>query len=382
MQQVTNNLEKNQALFNCFISIQDPRVRGRCKHPLVTILAIVLLGLISGCDSWESMQLFAKTKKRWLSQFIDLSNGVPSSKTIARVMGLILPQEFERCAEEWVNTICQFFKYEHIAIDGKTMRGSSHKRSEKKASHQISAYNPRMEITVASTKTPDKSNEIKGIPVLLKKMSLKDKVITIDAMGTQKGIASLIAKNKGFYVLALKKNHKRFYCKVNTLFNKADTPELIPHVIKKQETVDYGHARYETRSYTIIPAMYLPKYQQTWKNLTAYVRVVSVREFADGKTETAIRYYITSLPYKMHHKIIESIRGHWSIENSLHWKLDVGMDEDKCQIYHGFADQNLNIMRKLVLKLLADEKTVKHGVKMKRLKAAMSTRYLKKVVGF
>lgn len=380
--QSTCKFKKNQYLFNCFLTIRDPRVGGRCTYSLFTILVIVLCGLICGCDNWKAMELLARTRKRWLSQWIDLSEGVPSAQTLARVFSLIEPAAFERCLVEWVQGLCTLFSDDVIAVDGKTTRGSSHQRSAKKATHLINAYSSRLATVLGSTATPDKSNEIKGIPILLKTLNIKDKIITIDAMGTQKGIAKLIRYKEAHYLLALKKNHKRLYKKVNNLFNKADELDYKAMVYNKNETKNYDHSRIEQRRYTILPAMYLPAYGHYWKDLSAFIRVESERHLPDGSIETATRYFITSIPYKKYRKMPEAIREHWSIENGLHYKLDVGMNEDQCPIYRGYADRNLSIMRKIVLKLLTDEKTSTDGIALKRLKAALSVQYTKKVIGF
>lgn len=380
--QITRKFRKNQYLFNCFLTIKDPRVRGRCTYSLLSIIVIVLCGLICGCDGWKAMELFARTRKRWLSQWIELSDGIPDHQTLARVFSLIDPQEFERCLSEWIHAIAELFADDVIAIDGKTSRGSSHKRSDKKATHLINAYSPRLSATLGSTATPDKSNEIKGLPLLLKTLAIKDKIITIDAMGTQKGIANLIRLKEGHYVLALKKNHKRMHKKVDALFNKANKLDYQAMVYQSKVTHNYDHSRIERRKYTVLPAMYLPGYCAQWKDLSAYVRVESERHLASGEIETATRYYITSLPYKKYKKMQEAIREHWQIENGLHYKLDVGMKEDQCPIYRGYADRNLSIMRKIVLKLLHEDKSTSGGIAIKRMKAALSTQYLKKVIGF
>lgn len=380
--QITHKFRKNQYLFNCFLTIRDPRVGGRCQYSLFSILIIVLCGLICGCDNWKSMELLAKTRKRFLSRWIDLSEGVPSHQTLGRVFSLIDPQEFERCLAEWIKQICELVTDDVIAIDGKTSRGSSHNRSQKKAIHLINAYSPRLATTLASTVTPDKSNEIKGIPVLLKTLDVKDKIITIDAMGTQKGIANLIRLKGAHYVLSLKKNHPRLHKKVDDLFNKADELGYNAMVYQQNESSQYEHSRIEMRKYTILPAMYLPMHIQPWKDLSAFVRVQSERHLDTGEIETATRYYITSIPYKKYNKMQTAIRDHWQIENGLHYKLDVGMNEDQCPIYRGFADRNLSIMRKIVLKLLMADCKTDSGIALKRMKAALSEQYMKKVAGF
>jgi predicted transposase YbfD/YdcC len=328
------------------------------------------------------MELFAKTRRRWLSQFIDLESGVPSHQTLARVFALIEPQEFERCLREWISELCELFTDDIIAIDGKTSRGSSHKRGSKSATHLINAYSPRCAAALGSTLTPNKSNEIKGIPILLKSLDIKNKIITIDAMGTQKGIANLIRLKEADYVLALKRNHGKLYKKVDKLFHKADELGYNAMVYQQKETTNYDHSRFEIRNYTVLPMMYLPMYSMQWKDLSAFIRVESQRHLADGNIEKATRFYLTSLPYKKYKKMNEAIRQHWQIENGLHYKLDVGLNEDKCPIYRGYADINLSIMRKIVLKLLTDETSTQDGIALKRMKSALSTQYLKKVVGF
>ena len=170
--------------------------------------------------------------------------------------------------------------------------------------------------------------------------------------------------------------------KVDTLFNKADTLEYQAMVYQNKETHNYDHSRIEQRKYTVLPAMYLPGYCAQWKDLSAYVRVESERHLASGEIETATRYYITSLPYKKHRKMQEAIREHWQIENGLHYKLDVGMNEDQCPIYRGYADRNLSIMRKIILKLFHEKKSTSGGIALKRMKAALSAQYLRKVIGF
>lgn len=292
------------------------------------------------------------------------------------------PQEFERCLKDWIAEMCDLFADDIIAIDGKTSRGSSHKRGNKSAIHMINAYNPRSASPLGSTLTPNKSNEIKGIPILLKQLNLKNKIITIDAMGTQKGIAKLIRLKQADYVLALKKNQGKLYKKVDRLFQRADELTYTSMVYQQKESSNYDHSRFEIRRYTVLPMMYLPSFSKQWKDLNAFIRVESERHLAYGNVEKATRYFITSLPYKKYRKMQEAIRQHWQVENALHYKLDVGMNEDECPIYRGYAAINLTIMRKIVLKLLVDETSSHEGIALKRLKAALSTQYLKKVVGF
>jgi predicted transposase YbfD/YdcC len=269
-----------------------------------------------------------------------------------------------------------------INIDGKAARGSSHKRSGKKAIHIVNAYCPRLKATLSSVKTMEKSNEIKAIPILLQNLNPAGCTVTIDAMGTQRGIANLIRQKRAHYLLSLKENHKRFYRKVDRLFLLAHEKNFQGMVYKNYETKDYGHGRIEERQYKVLPTMYLPAYKKEWRDISAFIQLRSKRYLACGKIEESTRYYITSLQFEKYIKMCEAIRGHWGVENNLHWKLDVGLREDDCPIYRGNADQNLGIMRKIVLKMLEEEKSSKAGVGLKRLEAMLSTRYLRKVVGF
>lgn len=377
----TRNSLKYQSLFRAFFTITDPRVQGRCQYPLFTILVITLCALICGFDTWKGIELFAKKRKRWLSQFIDLSCGIPSHFTFARIFSLINPEEFNDCLMNWIAELCQLVTWDLISIDGKTSRGSKHVAAKKKADHIVNAFSARHKTCLGNVKTPDKSNEIKGIPILLKQLNPAGCIISIDAMGTQKGIANLIREKKAHYVLSLKKNHKRFHRKVKRLFEQAEDNKYKAMLVCKDKTKDYGHARIEEREYFILPVMYLPQFKKIWRDLEAFICVKRTRIFADGTSETKIHYYITSIPIRKYKKTCQAIREHWGIENKLHYKLDVGMHEDQCPIFRGHAAQNLATMRKMVLALLERENS-QMGIAMKRSKAAICTRYLRKVVGF
>lgn len=382
MGKVTRISLLDQPLFRAFMDIPDPRVRGRCLYPLFEIIFIALCALIAGSDSWKAIENFGKKRHRWLSQFIELKNGIPSHLTFARVFSRIDPAAFEQCIRQWVAQIIKLMMWDIINIDGKTACGSGHSNGEKKKMHLLNAYHARNTVSLGSQKTPDKSNEIKGIPILLKSLNITGTIITMDAMGTQKGIANLIREKNAHYILALKKNHKRFYRKIESTFEHADKLQFESMVQREKKTDDYGHHRIDEREYCVLPMMYFFKYKKVWRDLTAIIRVKSKRIFLDKnkKDETSVRYYITSIPFNKHQKMFEAIRSHWSVENKLHYKLDVGMHEDDCQVFRGFADQNLAAMRKVVLMLLEKERSFKGGVALKRHEAALSTRYLRKVL--
>ena len=383
MSKVTCICVWNQPLFKVFLNLKDPRVGGRCLHPLINIIFITLCALIAGCDGWKAIENFGREKTRWLSQFINLENGIPSHLTFARVIARIDAKLFEYCARQWFQQIYQLSMWDIINFDGKTACASGHVNGNKKNMHLVNAYSPKHEVTLGSQRVPEKTNEIKAIPVLLNELNITGTIITSDAMGTQRGIAKLIREKQAHYVLGIKENQKRLCRFANFIFEKSDQLNYQNMVCEDKITNDYGHQRIEDREYTILPAMYFFKHKKNWKDMQAVVRVKTKTHILqkNKNDESATRYYITSVPFKMHEKIFEAIRAHWSIENKLHYKLDVGLHEDNCQIYRGFADQNLAAMRKIVLALLEREKSYKAGVELKRHKAALSMRYLRKVVG-
>ena len=384
MSKVTRICVWNQPLFKVFLNLKDPRVAGRCLHPLINIIFITFCALIAGCDGWKEIENFGREKIRWLSQFINLENGIPSHLTFARVIARIDSKLFERCARAWFSQLCQLQAWDIINFDGKTACASGHVNGDKKNMHLVNAYSVTHNVALGSERVAHKSNEIKAIPILLKELNIAGTIVTSDAMGAQRGIANLIREKQAHYVVGIKGNQKRLFRYADKIFNKANELNYQNMVFGNKTTNDYGHQRIEDREYTILPAMYFFKHKKNWKDLQAVVRVKTKTHLLqkNKNDEAATRYYITSIPYKMHEKIFESIRAHWSVENKLHWKLDVGMHEDNCQIYRGFADQNLAAMRKIVLALLEREKSYKAGIELKRHKAALSTRYLRKVVGF
>lgn len=368
-----------QAVLNAFLPLCDPRIRGRCLHRLIDIIFITICAILCGAKHWNEIEEFGRQRITWLKQYIKLENGIPSHQTFCRVFSLIPPEELLACFIEWSISRTTLNPNDIIALDGKTLRKSGNVSANQKPLHLINAYVTHSGITIGAVKTPDKSNEIKGIPLLLKSLPIEGCVITIDAMGTQKGIANLIILRDAHYVLALKKNHKRLYKKVKNVFETADKLHYQAMVYKENATNDYDHSRYEKREYTFLPIMYLPIEKENWKGLQTFVRVKSIRQIGN-KIEESFRYYISSIKLKNYLLIAKGIRKHWHIENRLHWKLDVAMQEDACRIYHPNAAENFSTLRKLVLQLIEKDKTTSHGIAFRQWKAALNSRYLKKLI--
>lgn len=381
MEQNTYTKINGQVLIDFFSQLDDPRVRGRCLHKLIDVIIITVCAIMCGAKHWNEIAEFGRHRLHWLKGFLELPNGIPSHQTFCRLFSLIPAEALLDCFIQWSAATTQIHANDIIAIDGKTVRNSHHDRIGKKPLHLINAYLTTQGITLGAIKTPDKSNEIKGIPPLLKALNIEGSVITMDAMGTQSGISNLIILRKANYVLALKQNHKKLYNKVTSLFEKAQALDYQAMVYKEAHTLDYDHSRYEKREYTFLPMMYLPLEKKKWKGLQTFIQVKSYREYANEK-QISLRYYISSLPLKSAPLMAKAIRQHWRIENRLHWKLDVAMQEDACRIYHPNSAENFSTLRKLVLRFLERENTTAGGIAFKQWKAALSTDYLQKLIGF
>lgn len=377
---ISNN---EQALIKAFSSLKDPRVQGRCLHMLIDVLFIAICAIICGAKHWHEIAEFGRQRIDWLRQYIQLENGIPSHQTFCRIFALIPAEDLLICFSQWSQARTPLKPQDIIAIDGKTIKKSSHEAKGQKALHLINAYVTTQGVTIGAMKTPDKSNEIKGIPPLLKSLQIQGCIITIDAMGTQKGIANLIQLKEARYVLALKKNHKRLYKKVTHLFTKAKELSYEAMVYKETTNTDYDHSRYEVREYTVLPLMYLHAAKADWRDLQTFIQVKSIRKNQKkDDIEESYRYYISSLALKDYLLAIKAIRHHWLIENGLHWKLDVAMQEDACRIHDPHAAENFSTLRKLVLQLLEKDNITKGGIAFKQWKAALNPLYLQKLVNF
>ncbi len=316
---------------------------------------------------------FAKSKEELKKKFLELPAGIPSKDTINRVFTAIDSDHFESCFIDWVNSIVDLSKGQVIAIDGKTLRGA---KSDVRTSpiHMVSAWACENNLVLGQVKTDEKSNDITAIPNLLDILDLTGNTITIDAIGTQKEIAKKIIDNDANYILAVKGNQPQLLEDIQDEFRFSKQLET-------SLSEDLDHGRIETRTCSVITDFKFIEQENAWKNLASIIRIESIREFknSDKKTEKSTRYYISNL--KNNASIFQdNIRSHWSVENKLHWTLDVTFSEDASRKRKGNAAQNYSILLKIALNLLKNEKTKKLSVKSKRLKAAWDEDYLLKIL--
>jgi predicted transposase YbfD/YdcC len=368
------------AVFTPFENLTDPRVNRTRRHDLFDIVVVALCASIASGDSWHDAERFGNERLTWLRTFLKLENGIPSHDTFGRVFAALDPAELVNCIQLWLEEIGREAG-QHIAIDGKTLRGSFDKAAGKNPLHLVSAWASESRLTLGQVAVDSKSNEITAIPLLLKLLDLKDATVTIDAMGCQKEIAAKIVEREGHYLLALKENHPTLYEAVTEKFIDALDGESPPVAMRKHTTVEVNSGREERREYFAMPApKSLPGFAD-WVGLATLVMVVRIRKIGD-KEQGEASYFLSSLPAKVKN-LAKLIRAHWSIENQLHWVLDVAFSEDASRIRKGQAPQTSAMLRKLAVSILSSDTTMKDTLRGKRYRASLSTDVLERLfLGF
>lgn len=369
------------ALMTYFDDVSDPRRDQGKRHLLSDMLTLTICGVLSGANTWVEIEEYGESKRKWLESFLELPHGIPSHDTLGDVFARLNPVELEAGFQRWVSSIATAMTDAQIRIDGKVLRGSGDAPKGKKPLHLVSAWVSEAQLILGQVKTDDKSNEITAIPELLKSVMVEGALVTIDAMGTQTEIAQQIVDQGGDYLLAIKGNHKTMLDDLDDLFSGCDEVGFadVPH--DRAETVNKGHGRIEIRHcQTLADPQYLAYVRRhaDWQGLKTLIRIQRERRINDQlSTETA--YFISSRAASATF-FLEAVRGHWAIENQLHWSLDVTFREDHNQTRAGFAAENLALIRRLALLLLKRETSVKVGLQAKRLRAGWHNDYLLKVL--
>ena len=353
-----------------FRQLNDPRIKRSKKHLLIDIIILSILAVLSGAESYDSIELFGKTNYAFLKQFLKLPNGIPSHDTINRVFSVLNSRHFERLFIQWTNSLKEKGIFEKvIAIDGKTLRGSKDTFHSKSAVHMVHAWSVENNICLGQIKTKDKSNEITVIPEILELLDIKGSIITIDAMGTQTAIAKKIKEKEADYILAVKGNQK-------TLLEEVEATCKNNRPVKDSSEVEKGHGRIETRRCEVFEKGLIVDFEDRWEGLKSVIKITATREIGEKRT-SEVRYYISSLntsqPFNSY------IRDHWKVENSLHWTLDMVFREDEQRKRNSRSAENFAIVRKITLNLLKKDKG-KGSLVTKRLRAAWDKDYLIKLL--
>lgn len=357
-----------------FASLPDPRVDRTKLHNLLDILVITLCAVISGAEGWGDIAQYGRSKHDWLKTFLTLPNGIPTDDTFSRVFARLDPEAFARCFALWTQSIKKKTGGQVVSIDGKSLRHSFDTATGKAAIQMVSAWANESRLVLAQQKVDTKSNEITAIPRLLELLDLAGCIVTIDAMGTQKEIASQIIAKKADYVLALKGNQGHAHEDVAHFFQTGLQNGFGDIGVHTYQTNDYDHGRTVIRRYWQVDQIDWLLATDEWTGLVS-IGMMQTERTINGKTSHETHYYLSSLKANIK-RFAHAVRAHWGIENNLHWQLDISFDEDSSRIRKDQAPENMAIVRHIALNLLQQDKTLKRGIKAKRLQAAWDNDYL------
>jgi predicted transposase YbfD/YdcC len=358
-----------------FRKLKDPRRAHRRLHFLQDIITIVLCAVIAGGRDWQEIETFGKKRHDWLRRFLRLPNGIPSHDTFERVFDRLDPRAFHACFRSWVQALQLTLPINHVAIDGKTLRGSGAPGSQ--PLHLVSAWATGQKLTLGQVATAEKSNDITAIPELLELLDLNGALVTIDAMGCQKAIAGKVLDRGGDYLLTVKENQEHLLADIQQAFIDACEADFAGLDHDTYETRERGHGREEYRSYTVLHSTTGLRDAEKWPGLTTIGMCYSERT-VQGVTSEEVRYFIGSR--KAGAKIYgQALRDHWGIENTLHWHLDVSFREDENRVCKRHGAENLALMRRLTLSLLQAH-PAKLSIAKKRFAAALDPDFLEEIL--
>jgi predicted transposase YbfD/YdcC len=364
-----------------FLDLPDPRA-ANVIHKLHDIVVLAVCGVICGAGGWAEVEMFAKSKLEWFKRFLDLPGGVPSHDTFGRVFAALSPDAFERCFTAWVAGIAEVSGGRLIAIDGKSIRRSfEHAWDRSGMTHLVSAFVSANRMVFGQVAVDEKSNEIDAIPRLLALLDVGGATVTLDAIGCQREVAREVVERGGDYVLAVKQNQPTLHTKVKALLDEAILDGFAGMSHGHVEQTDDAHGRVETRRTWVTDEVNWlgDDLRGQWPGLRSVAVVESVRQDLgdlSGKVTTERRYYISSRKGTDARVMHDAVRGHWSVENQLHWQLDVSFGEDQRRVRKGYGAENFSRLCRLALNLLKRDKSVKMGVHGKRLKAGWDEHYL------
>jgi predicted transposase YbfD/YdcC len=370
---------KAASLFEGLKKIVDPRREHQKFHSLYEILVIAICGVLSGAEHWTELEDYGAAKQEWLATFLELKHGIPSHDTFRRVFILLDALELKSMFVDWISATVSLSKGTLVNIDGKNLRGSKAPRKGKKALNVVSAWVSEQSVVLGQIKCEEKSNEITAIPALLKILDLEGCVVTIDAMGCQTDIVQEIAEQEADYVIALKGNQGTLHQEVKQYFDWAAHHNFQDIAYETCRTLEKDHGRIEERRCWVTQDIAWLEQKEEWKNLKSVIMVEAVREVLGQEKTAERRYFISSLGANAE-QALRAVRGHWAVENELHWCLDIGFREDDCQIREAQSAENFAAIRHIGLNLLKQEKSCRRGIKSKRKKAGWDESYLLKVL--
>ncbi len=366
-----------------FATLEDPRSEINRRHPLPSVLVIAVLAVLAGAAGPTAIARWAKYKEDLLTGILDLPRGIPGKDVFRRVLMTLKPEAFEACFNAWVARLrdeaiaATGVARPIVAIDGKAARRSHDAKNDLGALHVVTAWAGEYGLALGQEACAAKSNEITAIPELLKKLDVAGGIVTIDAMGAQKAIAEEVVRGKADYVLALKGNQETLHRAVIAHIDEQLEGDLAG--ASELTTTDRGHGREEERTYLQLPAPKDLPDRGRWKGLKS-VGVVTSRRLKDGRESIEVRYYLSSLPVDVTF-FARAVRGHWSVENSCHWSLDVTFREDDSRVRQRVLGSNITWLYRFTLSILKQHPDRRQSLIMKRRGCGWSDKFLMEVIG-
>src|SRR6516225_7314562 len=358
-----------------FARLKDPRRAHRRLHQLQDIIVVALCAVIAGAQDWQQIVTFGRNRLGWLRSFLELANGIPSHDTFERVFDRLKPQAFQACFQDWVQAVSAALRIKHIAIDGKTLRGSG--SAKLGPLHLVSAWATAQHLSLGQVAVDAKSNETTAIPLLLELLDLNGALVTLDAMGCQKAVAQKIVDQGGHYALTVKDNQEHLLEDIQDAFLKAFDTDFAFKQKAEYEMRERGHGREEYRSYTVLHSTQGIRHADAWAGLTTLGLCYSERTVKGGTT-TECRFFIGDKRASAKYYAC-GLRHHWGIENNLHWQLDVNFAEDDNRVQKRNAAENLALLRRLTLSLLKAHPS-KDSIAKKRFAAALDPSFLEEIL--
>jgi predicted transposase YbfD/YdcC len=358
-----------------FAKLTDPRVERTKLHSLLDMVFIALCATICGAEGWADVERFAKAKRDWFARFLSLENGIPSHDTFGRVFARLDTQEFQTCVHNWLLNLGLQLKDQGISIDGKTLRHSFDAATGKSALHMVSAWASQLRICLGQVAVDRKSNEITAVPKLLELLEVTGAVVTLDAMHCQKETTAAIRAKKADYVITVKANQPKLHDIVQQFF--LDAAERDYEGVRIHKTTERNRGRVERREVYVAPAPAELIESGEWAGLRTIGMIYRYRE--DGEESHAVTFFISSLPPRVK-RIARHVRGHWGVENSLHWVLDVTFAEDDSRIRKGSSPEIAGIFRRLALSILQQDTSLKSSIRGKRLQAGWNEENLERII--
>lgn len=356
-----------------FSPVTDQRQTAKITYPIFDILFVSLCAVTAGANGWKEIHEYAEGHLEWFQENDILREGVPVDDTVARAIAKIKPDEFNQCFVNWMKAVHKLTNGEVIAIDGKTLKGSYDREDRLATLHMINAFACENKLVLGQLSTDCKSNEITAIPELLRLLDIKGALVSIDAMGCQKKIAETIVEQKADYLLAVKGNQGSLHTAIKDMFKDFRSTADTTYEIEK------NRSRLEARCAQVLCAKKLAKDFPQWPKLKTVAVSMGYRQEKGKEPGLQYRYYISSAELT-EETFSKAVRQHWAVENSLHWVLDLTMNEDDCQIYKDNSAENMAVMRQVSLNMLQKENSKKRSIVAKRRRAWMKTSYLEEVL--